>query len=49
MVSAILNSAGGMGKGGLATPEEGDTGDGVEGGTGQKTQVGKEGADLSMR
>ncbi|CAM9629433.1 unnamed protein product [Pylaiella littoralis] len=37
--SAILNSAGGMGKGGLATPEEGDTGEGVEGGTGQKTQA----------
>lgn len=38
-----------MGKGGLATPEEGDTGEGVEGGTGQKTQVGDENASSCMR
>lgn len=38
-ISAILNSAGGMGEGGLSTPEEGDTGEGAEGGIGHKTQV----------
>lgn len=37
--SAILNSAGGMGEGGLSTPEEGDTGEGGDGGIGHKTQV----------
>eukprot|EP00752_Nemacystus_decipiens_P009557 g8537.t1 len=37
--SAILNSAGGMGEGALSTPEDGDTGDGVDGGIGLKTQA----------
>lgn len=37
--SAILNSAGGMGEGGLSTPEEGDMGEGADGGIGHKTQV----------
>ncbi|CAN0028428.1 unnamed protein product, partial [Ectocarpus sp. 8 AP-2014] len=37
--SAILNSAGGMGEGGLATPEDGDTREGVEGGNPNKMQA----------
>ncbi|CAN0064948.1 unnamed protein product [Scytosiphon promiscuus] len=36
--SAILNSAGGMGEGGVATPEEGDAGERAGGPTGQKAQ-----------
>ncbi|CBN79257.1 kinesin-like protein [Ectocarpus siliculosus] len=36
--SALLNSAGGMGEGGLATPEDGDTREGVEGGNPNKMQ-----------
>ncbi|CAM9692682.1 unnamed protein product [Ectocarpus sp. 4 AP-2014] len=37
--SAILNSAGGMGEGGLATPEDGDTREGVEGGNPNKMKA----------
>ncbi|CAM9338046.1 unnamed protein product [Ectocarpus sp. 12 AP-2014] len=37
--SAILNSAGGMGEGALATPEDGDTREGVEGGNPNKMQA----------
>ncbi|CAM9496000.1 unnamed protein product [Ectocarpus sp. 6 AP-2014] len=37
--SALLNSAGGMGEGGLATPEDGDTREGVEGGNPNKMQA----------
>lgn len=37
--SAVLNSAGGMGDGGLSPPEEGVAGQGAEGGNGHKAQV----------
>lgn len=39
LCSAILNSAGGMGDGGLSPPEEGVAGQDTEGGNGLKAQV----------
>lgn len=51
MASAILNSAGGMGEDGLATPEDGGAGERAEVGysTGQKTQVKDKHINLRVR